>query len=187
MNRRTLLLGGSAFALVGASPRRRYLKEHRGFTRELVLYFDIATALILRATLLEPAFRAVVADERRRLMDPSAEDHAAFVARMQADGAAFFDVVFAADSAFDNATKFGPGDDRWNLRLEADGAEQPFVQVDRVRRPSPLHEALYAQTNQWSELWIARWQRLVPAPGTVVLHVGGGFGNGDCVWQGLRG
>lgn len=183
IDRRTLLLGGSALAVVGASPRRTYAKAHRAWTRELVLYYDAATALILRATLLEPSFRAAMADERRRLMDPTDADHAAFVARMQADGATFHDVVFAADSAFDNAERFGPGDDRWNLRLEADGAEQPFVQVDRVRKPSPLHEALYAQHNRWSDLWIARWRRASSSPRAVVLHVGGGFGNGECTWE----
>lgn len=183
MNRRTLLLGAVAFLSMGASERRTYLREHREYTRKLVLYFDFSTALLLRATLLEPDFRVALAEERRRLLDPTAENHADFVGRMAADGAAFHEVVFAADSAFANAERFGPGDDRWNVRLEADGVDEPLIAVERVARPSPLHEALYAQHDQWSELWIARFTRTIVGPRAVSLHIGGGFGNGTCAWD----
>ncbi len=183
MNRRGLLLSGLAVGLVGMTPRRRYLKEHRAVTRKLTLYFEASTALMMRATLLTPEFREVLAEERKRLLDPSPENHAEFVARMSADGAAFHEVVFAADSAFDNAERFGPGDDRWNLRLDADGQDQPLVEVSRVASPSPLHEALYDQLDIWSELWIARFERTVAAPRRVALHVGSGFGHGSVVWN----
>ncbi|MEQ1502105.1 MAG: hypothetical protein ABMB14_07730 [Myxococcota bacterium] len=187
MNRRELLGAAAALAvLTGASPRRTYLKAHRVYTRELVLYRDFRTALLLRATLLEPAFRATLAAERRRLVAPSDENHAAFVARMAEDGAKYTEVVFAADSSYDNADRFGPGDDRWNLRLIADGVEQELLAVERVREPSPLHEALYVQADIWGELWIARFGRTVAAPDSVELIVGSGYGNGSVRWDHLH-
>jgi hypothetical protein len=186
MNRRSLLLGALALpvaAHAAPSPRRTYLRAHRSWTRELVLYWDGSTALLLRATLLEPAFRAALAEERRRLLDVDEADHAAFLERMRADGEQYVEFVFAADSAFPEAEKFGPGDDRWNLRCLADGAALELSAVDQVRRPSPLHRALYDQHNQWSELWIARFTRSVGRPAWVELHVGGGYGNGACHWD----
>ncbi len=184
MDRRTLLLSAAALLCTGAASERKvYLRAHRAWTRKLVLYFDLGTALMLRATLLEPEFRRALTAERKRLLDPSAENHATFEARMAADGRDFVEVVFAADSGFDNAELFGPGDDRWNLRLEADGQDQPLVAVERVRKPSPLHDALYVQHDRWSNLWIARFTRTVPSPRAVVLHVGGGYGNGECSWE----
>jgi hypothetical protein len=186
MNRRALILGALAVPVTAAaapSPRRAYLRTHREWTRELVLYWEGSTALLLRATLLEPAFRAVLADERRRLLGADDADHAAFLERMRADGERYVEVVFAADSAFPEAERFGPGDDRWNLRCAADGADQALDAVDRVRRPSPLHEALYAQQNLWSDLWIARFARTVASPRRVELAIGGGFGHGACTWE----
>jgi hypothetical protein len=180
---RRLLLLGTAAASLGAGGRRSYVREHRAWTRELVLYRDFSTALLLRATLLSPAFRSAMALERQRLVRPSEADHAAFVERMERDAAAWHEVVFAADSSYDNALRFGAGDDRWNLRLLADGVEEPMVATDHVRRPSPLHDALYQQHDQWSELWIARWERTVATPSKVVLVVGSGYGNGELEWE----
>lgn len=185
MRGRGLLLLGLLIPLLGVSPRRAYLKEHRAHTRELVLYDGFSTALRMRATLLDPAFREILATERQRLLSPSAGNQAEFVARMQEDGRLYHEVVFAADSAFDNAETFGPGDDRWNVRLLADGTEEVLVAIDRVRRPSPLHDALYVQTDIWSELWIARFARTVTTPVEVRVVVGGGHGNGELVWSAL--
>jgi hypothetical protein len=182
LSRRLVLLGAAAVSL-GAGGRRSYLREHRGWTRELILYRDFSTALLMRVTLLSPPFRSALALERQRLVRPSDSDHAAFVERMQRDATAWHEIVFAADSSYDNAQRFGPGDDRWNLRLLADGVEEPVEAVDHVRRPSPLHDALYPQHDQWSELWIARWQRTVASPSKVVLIVGSGYGNGEVEWD----
>ena len=183
MSPRPLLLLGLVLPLLGISPRRAYLKDHREQTRELVLYDRFSTALRMRATLLDPAFRGVLAAERQRLLNPSPANQAEFVARMEEDGRQYHEVVFAADSGFDNAETFGPGDDRWNIRLVADGVEETLVAIDRVRKPSPLHEALYVQTDIWSELWIARFARTVPSPVEVRVMVGGGHGNGELVWS----
>lgn len=173
----------AAAPAVAASPRRVYLREHREWTRELVLYRDFSTALLLRATLLEPELRVALSAERQRLVNPSAADHAEFVARMERDAAAYHDVVFAADSSYENAQKFGNTDDRWNLRLLVDGTEATLVSVERVRNPSPLHDALYVQHDIWSELWIARFDRVSEHPQRVELIVGSGYGNGAVDWQ----
>lgn len=185
LTRRGLVLGLLAWpATAGATPARRaYLKVHRAWTRELLLYWEGHTALVLRATLLEPAFREVLAEERRRLLGADDAGHAAFRERMQRDGERFVEFVFAADSGYPTAERFGPGDDRWNLACAADGADQALSAVDRVRDPSPLHVALYPQTDVWSKLWIARFERTVPAPRRIELRIGGGFGHGVCSWE----
>jgi hypothetical protein len=174
------VLAGSA---VAASPRREYVRDHREWTRDLVLYRNFSTALTMQATLLEPEFRVSLAAERARLLAPSAEDQASFVARMVEDGAQYHDVVFAADSSFDNAQEFGPSDRRWNVRLLVDGVEATLVSVELVRRPSPLHDALYVQHDIWSNLWIARFERAAADPRRVELIVGSGYGNGSLLWE----
>ncbi len=187
-SRRTFLAGSVAAGLVplsadARSPRGTYLALHREWTRELRVYNGFFTALLSRGTLLSPGFRVAMADERRRLFGPDDADHAAWVARMQDEGARYHEVVLAVDSSYDNARKVGgQGDDRWVLRLEADGVEQPVVDVSHVRQPTPLHVQLFPQVNIWSELHLCRFENLNPAPATVTLHIGGGYGNGDMMW-----
>jgi hypothetical protein len=184
VNRRRLLLGIGALALAtGAGPRRTYRRAHRDYTRELRLYREFSTALLLRATLLEPTFRDALAAERKRLLDPTDGNHATFLGRMASDGAAYHEIVFTADSALPDGETFGPGDDAWNIRLEVDGADAELLAVERVRDPTPLHRALYEQHTKWSELWIARFRRVSERPGEVRLHVGSGYGHGEVVWQ----
>jgi hypothetical protein len=180
-----LLLSG--FASLGMTPRRTYLEAYDRSTRRLVLYWDVATALILRGTYLTPHYRAVMAEERRRLLGATEDDHQAYVDALRADGASFHEVVFSADSGLEEGTrKFGLGDDGWVLRLEADGTVEDLVSIYRVRRPNPLQRALYPHFNIWSDLWIARFARTVAEPDLVVLHVGSGYGNGALRWEGLR-
>lgn len=183
MHRRSLLLGLTALPLVAAGPRAEYRRSHADHTEKLTLYREFSTALLMRATLLTPTFRAALAEERRRLLDPTDDDHAAFVARMEADGAAYHEVVFAADSALLDGKTFGPGDDGWNVRLVVDGTIAELVRVEHIRDVTPLHRGLYLQHNKWSELWIARWTRVSQRPREVLLHVGSGYGNGEVVWE----
>lgn len=188
LDRRSFLLAGCAAMLVSttaeaASPeRRRYLRAWRDATRKLVVYRGFGTALFVRVTLLEPPFRALVADERHRLIGPADDGDAAFRARMAEDGAAWHEVVFAAHTGEEDDPRFGNDDSRWNLRLDVDGAEAPLVTVEHIRRPTPVHEGLYPQLDVWSELWMARFQRLTDRPGKVELRMGSGLGNGDVRW-----
>lgn len=169
-----------------ATPRGLFLRAAEHQTRLMRVYDGFSTTLILRGTLLTSEYRATMAEERRRLLDASAEDHAGFVERMAQDDADYLEVVFSADSPQPEGDRFGDSDDGWILRLEADGVDQPLVTAYRVRRPTPLHRALYPHLNIWSELWIARFERTVADPEEVVLKVGSGYGHGELTWTGLR-
>ena len=110
-------------------------------------------------------------------------EHDAWLVRTKEQGEKYHEVVLAIDSAYDNANRVGgQGDDRWILRLEADGAEQPVADVSHVRKPTPLQTQLFPQVNIWSELYLARFDNLSPDPARVILHIGGGYGNGDMSW-----
>jgi hypothetical protein len=158
-----------------------YLDVYEAHTDHLVLYFDFQTALNVRGTYLSDVFRDAFARERSSLLAATAEDHAAFVARMQSDGAAYHEVVFSADSGMDAADRFG-NPDGWQLRLEADGHEEELVTAFRVRDPNSLQRALYPHFNQWSNLWIARFAKTVANPHEVVMHFASGYGHGDLEW-----
>lgn len=168
---------------VAASPRKTYLKSLEAQTRKLVIYDGFATSLIMRATLLTPAFRDQLAAERRRLGSVSDADHAAFVARNQGDNAKFHEIVFSADSSRPQGKKFGNGDAGWNLRLLVDGVEAPHHETHMIRRPTPMHQGLYTHITLWSDLYITRFERVAEDPREVVLSVGSGFGNGDVTWK----
>ena len=176
-----------ALVLTGAKARKSYEKSFESATRELILYSGFSTALILRGTYLDPSFRGTLAEERKRLMDPTEQDHARFVQRMADDGSAYHEVVFSADTkGVDGADKFGESDDGWVIRLTADGVEEALVTAYQVSRPSPLHRNLYLHQTPWSKLWIARFSRTVADPNEVVFKVGSGYGNGELRWTDLR-
>lgn len=177
------LLGLSALALVAAkNPRRSYVKVHEAHTEQLLVYFGFATALNLRATLLTAEMRAAMKAERSRLMAPTPENRADYAARMDRDLAAYHEIVFSADSGIDRADRFGTTDGQWNVRLVADGVEQPLVAIEEIRRPTPVHHALFPHLNHWSDLWIARFERVTAAPARVEVVVGSGYGNGTLVF-----
>jgi hypothetical protein len=168
-----------------AKPRKAYVRFVEHHTRELILYSHFETALILRGTYLSGDVRAALADERRRLLAPTDEDHAAFVETLRADGAAYHEVVFSADSAMADARRFGPPGTvhGWSVRLEADGHDEKLVTCTMERNPNPLQRSLYPHFNRWSDLWIARFEKTVQNPREIVLVVGSGYGNGRLVWQ----
>ncbi len=185
LTRRGVLAGVASLAVcptAQAGPAQRYRRAWKQNTRKLVVYREFGTALFLRATLLEPEFRAALADERHRLLGEADAGDAAFRAQMADDGAAYHEVVFAADSGHDEDPRFGNNDARWNLRLVVDGTDAPLVAVEHIRRPTPVHRGLYPQLDRWSELWIARFERVAPRPADVLLALGSGYGNGEVRW-----
>jgi len=177
-----ILVGAVALA---APARRLYLRELEGWTEEIKIYRGFDTALILRGTLLETTIRGHLAEERRRLVNPTPEDHEEFLERMRTDAAAYQDVVFSASTPLPASRRFGESDTGWVIWLEADGTREELVSVDHIRTPSPLHRELYAHLTIWSELWIARFRRSVAEPDEVVFHVGSGYGNGELRWKHL--
>lgn len=73
------------------------------------------------------------------------------------------------------------------MALTADGTTEALVTLFKVKDPNMLQRSLYPHFNIWSDLWIARFQRTVQDPDVVIFQVGGGYGNGELRWDGLRG
>lgn len=169
-------------SIAAKKPRRAYLQTYEAHTEQLVVYFGFATALNMRATLLTKGMRDAIEAERTRLMNPSEENAASFASRMDRDLSQYHEVVFSADAGVEGRLAFGDTDAQWNLRLEADGIDQPLVAVEKIRRPTPVHRGLYPHINHWSDLWIARFERTKEAPGVVRLLVGSGYGNGEITY-----
>lgn len=184
---RTLVTGMLVLSLLGSlgakRPRRAYLQTFQANTEKLLIYREFSTALNLKATLLTRSMREAITRERSRLLGEAVDDEAAFAARMQRDLEGYHEVVFSAQSGFPDADRFGTTDAHWNLRLVADGKEQPLVTVEHIRRPTPLHRGLYPHVDQWSELWIARFERVSDSPRTLELFVGSGLGSGSIRWS----
>jgi hypothetical protein len=178
-----------ALTLVGCakSPRALYEGMLDDQTELVVVNRDLGTALRMRGTYLSDAFRMQMAAERKRLIDATDQDDAAFVRRMQDDASAYHEVVLTVETDLvDQEVTLGTTDDGWKLRLLADGVEQPLVTVYKVREPNPLHHGLYAYLNLWNELWIARFQKVTTSPTELVLKVGSGFGHGEVHWTGAQ-
>lgn len=178
-----LLLLSVIGSLGWSKPRRQYLKVLHKNTHRTLIYHHLATALNGNVTLLTPAMRNALAGERTRLLRPRAEDVERFQARMDADASNYHEVVLSIDSAMPGGEQFGPGDAHWNLRLLVDGTEAELVAVEHVRRPTPLHRSLYAYHDQWSELWIGRFEQVSPSPREVELIISGGYGNDTVTWK----
>lgn len=163
--------------------RRAYLKVLHAHTERVQIYHHLATAMNGNALLLTPAMRDALAQERTRLLLPDEDNRKAFAERMEADATAYHEVVLSIDSAMPAGERFGPGDGHWNLRMVVDGKQAGLVAVEHVRRPTHLHRSLYAFHDKWSEMWIARFERVSESPSTVELVVSGGYGNKTLKWS----
>jgi hypothetical protein len=181
---RSLGLAFVALASGCVTARGQYLRTLDDHTGMGVVYRGFGTALRFRATYLSPGFREALAEERRRLLDADASDHARFLSQMESDREAYHEVVFTAESDVETRTEFGDTDDVWRVRLEADGVPQPLVTVYRVRDVHALHEMIYAHKNIWNDLWIARFERITPTPGVLEFQVASGFGHDEVQWRG---
>ncbi len=167
-----------------ATARGQYVRALDDHTGIGVVYRGFGTALRFRATYLSPGFREALAEERRRLLDADAADHARFLTQMESDREAYHEVVFTAESDVETRTEFGDTDDVWRVRLEADGIPQPLVTVYRVRDVNALHEMIYTHKNIWNDLWIARFERVTANPGVVEFQVASGYGHDAVEWRG---
>lgn len=175
-------------ACAGWKPRLAYLKVHDAHSDRAMVRRDLGNALTLHGTYLAPSLRDAIAAERKRLMDPTEVDHEAFVRLLSDDGAAYHEVVFTAESNLYDAPEvsFGASDATWKIRLLADGVEQPLVTVFNVDTPNTVQRAIYANTNEFNTLWIARFEKRTPVPASLVLKVGSGLGNTELTWSGDR-
>ncbi len=178
-----LLLFGTA---AGGRARRNYIAIYEDYTEHLIVYWDFETALNMRATYLTPEFRMAMADERQRLLNATPEDHKAYTERLLEDGNLYHELVFSSDSAMPKGEEFGTADDKWQIRLLADGTEEKLVSIYKVRKPNPMQRALYPHLTIWSDLWIARFEKTVRTPDDVQLIVSSGYGNGEMWFKGMR-
>ncbi len=176
------LLAGSLASATERADERAWERFIDGWTRELVVYEQFSTALILRGTYLDGQVRARIADERRRRLGLTQAEHAEFLRVMQEDDAIYHEVVFSADSSLPNGRVFGT-EDGWHVRLTADGAPEALVTVFREIKPNPLQRALYVHLNRWSDLWVARFAKTNPSARVIELQVGSGYGVGSLRWD----
>jgi hypothetical protein len=170
----------------GWKDRAGYMKAHDQHTDHLTVYRDLANVLTLHGTYLSPSFREAIAAERRRLLAPTDEAHDRYVRILTDDGEAYHEVVFTAESVMVLAPelRFGESDAGWHIRLEADGVIQPLVTVFQIDPPTAVQRAIYAQSNEFNTLWMARFERVTREPARVVLKVGSGYGHGELSWGG---
>lgn len=178
-----LMLAQPAWA---GGPRRHYLRAHAAVTEKLLIYEGFHTALLMRATLIDPVFVDALAMERARLLGPALQDPNALIEEMRLDREGVFEVVFAADSALPHGEQFLIDEPGWSLVLEADGVEQPLLTVEHLRDPTPMQRALFPQVTIWAEMYVARFRRTVSRPDLVELHVGSGYGHGTITWERTR-
>lgn len=172
-----------ALATGCAHARGDYLRTYWGSTEKLEMYDGFGTALRVRATYLSPTFRTAMADERARLLGPAADDHADFKARLLDDAAVYHEILFTAESSYDqNQLSFGEDDKGWRIRLEADGQAEGLVTVYQIKKPTLLHERLLDGYDRYTQLWVAKFARTVTAPSEVVLHLGSGHGHTQVRW-----
>lgn len=175
-----------AVGCAGWKDRARYMKVHEEHTDRLTVYRDLANVLTLHGTYLSPSFRAAIAAERKRLLSPTDEAHERYLRILTDDGDAYHEVVFSAESVMALAPelRFGESDAGWHIRLEADGVIQPLVTVFQIDPPTAVQRAIYAQSNEFNTLWLARFERVTREPARIVLKVGSGYGHGELSWAG---
>ncbi len=176
-------------AVEGASPRPdpRYGRVHVEQTRELKLYDQLETQLILRATWRGEAQRRAAVAELAWRGSMTTDEQATLLQAELAELAAAHEVVFASMFSSSAGTPdppiFGDAlDSPWRLRLDVDGQPCPLLSVDQVDDPSAAQALLYPQLNAWSQLWIARFDRSCGSAGTARLVVSGSGGSGALTW-----
>ncbi len=160
-----------------------YLEVHQDWTQELRLSHSFELDLLLRATLLSSPLLNAQVDylSAARLSD---RERAAEALPVSPTDPSEYVVVFASYSPIDEARGFsGDGSEAWTLQLDVDGALQPLLSVEELRRPSAELLALYPQRDRWSSLWIARFERLDEGR-EIRLTVSGVYGRGSVIWPG---
>ncbi|MCK6507444.1 hypothetical protein L6R53_29445 [Myxococcota bacterium] len=182
-----LLLAGGALAGPArevAAPDPPYRRVHRAWTRELRLYGELETRMLLRATWVGPTVRE--AGQRQlawAAASTPAELEAALARAEQADQGSH-PVVFASMRVDPALADFGAGPDSpWRLRLQVEGRDCALIDVAPL---DPDQDAalrvLYPQANAWSDLWRARFDAACGQAGTATLTVSGAMGAGTLTW-----
>jgi hypothetical protein len=165
-------------------PDPPYGKVHDRETRELRLYGQLETELVLRATLLTADVRRAGALDlayRGAMTAPEAE---AFVARAEAEAADHWEVVFTSMRGHKDARDFGVTEnDPWRVRLQVGDTICTPIAVERIGKPSAAQRVLYPQVSDWSDLWTARFQKDCGTAGPVTFSVAGPRASGEVRWE----
>ncbi len=162
-----------------------YPRAVRDATRELRLYEDLTTNLLLRVTLLDADFRRASEAQIAHLLLLEAPLRDARTADSLSKLASGWEFVLSADSQWREDLRFGFGESEpWRLRLLADGHPCEGTSVEKLEVTS-LVERVYPHHNGWSTLWQARFAACGPAP--LVLQVTGPHGTGELAWEQARG
>lgn len=161
----------------------RYDVTVRDATRELKLYDEFVTVLILRATYLDAATRRAMEDMRAHLLllEPEVLDQRRADARAQAD--ATHEVWFSAAADESAGLGFGAGEDKlWRVRGFVDEKACAALDVGQ-RTPTPLDRRLLPHLTDWDQLWVARFDKGCGARGRFELQVTGARGAGEVAWE----
>lgn len=168
-----------------AAPEPAYERVHRAWTRELKLYEDLETRLILRATLrAEAQRRAEVAELSWRAALPT-DESTSMLQQSLDEGQGRHEVVFAAMRGAPALRSFGSdADAAWQVRLEVDGRACDLQSVERIDEPTASQQRLYPQANAWADLWVARFDAgSCGRTGAAVFTVSGAGGAGAVQWE----
>jgi|GEM_PF-2310977 len=183
-----LALVGCAVHTVPARPVDRpqpsYVHTHDAWTRQLRLYRQLQTRLVLRATWLGPEERRAGAQELAWRADLSPEEYQALDQAAVRDAAASHELAIAS-MRIDPADRDlgGDPDSPWRLRLDIDGTPCPLLSITRVDQPTAVQRLLYPQLNAWADLWLARFDPACGSTGTATLTVSGAYGAGQVQWE----
>lgn len=200
----TLLLAAPAASIVGQESgeqipeartrkgRVKYKKALGVWTRDLKLYANFETKLLLRAVYKSEAFRDAWTDEySRRYMLPK-EERALLAERQRDDARRFHEVLFAVWAADSKNGHFIGDDAPWNLHLVTESGESvaPLV-VTRIKRPSTELVELYPFITPHDRVFVAKFPvlgddgtpLLAPESKQVSLRVAGVLARGQVTWD----
>ncbi len=173
---------------------RDYKKALRSWTRELKLYRDFETKLLMRALFRSRSFRETYSREyARRFMLP-AEDYALLRERELDDGARFHEVLIAVWAADSKGGHLIGDDAPWQIRLVGpDGRSVAPLVLQRIKRPSTEVLELFPFITPHDRVFIAKFPvlgndgtPLLTAGAALRLRVAGVLARGEMSWDAPR-
>jgi len=170
---------------------RDYTRALRTWTRELKLYRDFESKLLMRALFRSKSFRETYSREyARRFMLPS-DDYALLRERQLDDGARFHEMLIAVWAADTKGGHFVGDDAPWQIRLVGpDGRSVAPLVLQRVKRPSTELLELFPFITGHDRVFIAKFPvlgddgtPLLPGDGALRLRVAGVLARGEMNWE----
>lgn len=164
--------------------RPDYPAAYQAWTRELALYENFETELLLRATLMARPFDEALAAELAWRGGWPQEELAARWAEDQAREAESHDLLVAVTKTAEGHLKLGTAPEAdWRLRLLVDGRPCAPLELDQVDDPPQSMRVMFPSANAWADVWEARFATDCGRQGTFSLIVSGPSGSGEITWQ----